>query len=96
MDGIENQRDPGRPLDENVYEKPHLTSQHKLPENLLDALRNFEKCPVLRQGLGEEFVTAYLKRSRLSGVITTVMFPRGSRLGRWIADGQATRTHFEA
>lgn len=61
LDGIENQRDPGRPLDENVYEKPHLTQQHKLPENLLDALRNFEKCPVLRQGLGEEFATAYLK-----------------------------------
>jgi glutamine synthetase type III len=61
LDGIDNQRDPGRPLDENVYEKPHLTNQHKLPENLLDALRNFEKCTVLRQGLGEEFATAYLK-----------------------------------
>ena len=61
LDGIENRRDPGRPLDENVYEKPQLTSQHKLPENLLDALRNFEKCTVLRQGLGEEFATAYLK-----------------------------------
>jgi glutamine synthetase len=61
LDGIENRRDPGRPLDENVYEKPQLASQHKLPENLLDALRNFEKCSVLRQGLGEEFSTAYLK-----------------------------------
>ena len=61
LDGIENRRDPGRPLDENVYEKPHLTNLHQLPENLLDALRNFEKCLVLRQGLGEEFATAYLK-----------------------------------
>ena len=33
----------------------------KLPLNLLDALRALEASPVLRKGLGEPFISAYLK-----------------------------------
>jgi glutamine synthetase len=62
LDGIANQRDPGPRLDIDMYKEGHTVKDAKrLPLNLLDALRTFEKSSVLRQGLGEPFVTAYLK-----------------------------------
>jgi glutamine synthetase type III len=62
LDGIDNKRDPGRRLDINMYVEGHARNDVKqLPLNLLDALRAFERSAVLRDRLGNEFVTSYLK-----------------------------------
>ncbi len=62
LDGIEHDRDPGEPLDINMYEQGHtVTSVKRLPQTLLDALRLLEGSQVLRAGLGDELVDAFLK-----------------------------------
>jgi glutamine synthetase type III len=62
LDGIRNKRDPGKRLDINMYtEGDKAKGAKRLPLNLLDALRAFEKADVLKAGLGEELSTSYLK-----------------------------------
>ena len=62
LDGIANKRDPGKRLDINMYTQGHTVKNAKrLPLNLLDALRLLEKSRVLRDGLGDAFVSSYLK-----------------------------------
>jgi glutamine synthetase len=62
LDGVENNRDPGDPLDINMYEEGHkVKNAKKLPSNLLDALRQLDKNKVLRAGLGDELIDAYVK-----------------------------------
>lgn len=62
LDGMANKRDPGKRLDINMYTEGHKArGLKKLPLNLLDAVRTFEKSKVLRQGLGDELVSSYAK-----------------------------------
>jgi glutamine synthetase type III len=62
LDGIRNKRDPGKRLDINMYtEGDKAKGTKRLPLNLLDALRAFEKADVLKEGLGEDLTTSYLK-----------------------------------
>jgi glutamine synthetase len=62
LDGIAAKRDPGARLDINMYTDGHTVKDAKrLPLNLLDALRALERSEVLRDSLGAEFVSAYLK-----------------------------------
>ncbi len=62
IDGIENKRDPGKRLDIDMYTQSHtVTNARRLPLNLLDALRAFDQSKVLRDRLGDEFSSAYLK-----------------------------------
>jgi glutamine synthetase len=62
LDGIINDLDPGPRLDINMYTEGHLVKGAKrLPLNLLDALRIFEASSLIKDSLGEEFVTAYAK-----------------------------------
>ena len=62
LDGIKNKRDPGERLDLNMYTEGHkVTNAKRLPLNLLDALRAFERSDVLREGLGDDFLSVYLK-----------------------------------
>ena len=62
LDGIAEKRDPGKRLDLNMYTEGHTVRDAKrLPLNLLDALREFEKSKPLRDGLGAEFSAAFLK-----------------------------------
>ena len=66
LDGVDSQRDPGKPLDVNMYTEGHkLRNVRRLPSNLLDAIRAFEKSKVLRAGLGEELVSSYAKLKHL-------------------------------
>ena len=66
LDGVGSQRDPGKPLDVNMYTEGHkLRSVRRLPSNLLDAIRTLEKSKVLRAGLGEELVSSYAKLKHL-------------------------------
>jgi len=62
LDGIKNKRDPGKRLDINMYTEGHKAKNvRRLPGNLLDALRLFEKNAIIRDGLGEAFVQSYAK-----------------------------------
>ena len=62
LDGMANKRDPGKRLDINMYTEGHKArGLKKLPLNLLDAVRTFEKSKVLRQGLGDALVSSYAK-----------------------------------
>ena len=62
LDGIANKRDPGTRLDINMYEEGHKIRRiKKLPLNLLDAVRLFDKSKVARAGFGDEVVDSYVK-----------------------------------
>ncbi len=62
MDGIERKTNPGKRLDIDMYTQSHTVKDlKKLPLNLLDALRNFEKNKLLCAALGEELSAGYLK-----------------------------------
>jgi glutamine synthetase len=62
LHGIVNRRDPGPRLDINMYTDGHKVANAKrLPLNLLDALRALADSSVLKAGLGEAFVSAYVK-----------------------------------
>ncbi|HKX22756.1 MAG TPA: type III glutamate--ammonia ligase [Rhizorhapis sp.] len=61
LDGVANDRDPGRRLDINMYtDGQSVQDVKKLPLNLLDALRALEASAVLKDALGP-LVPAYLK-----------------------------------
>jgi glutamine synthetase len=61
LDGVRNKRDPGKRLDIDMYAEGHkVKGAKRLPLNLLDALRAFEKSDVLREALGEDVCASYL------------------------------------
>ena len=62
LDGVRDQADPGRRYDIDMYAEGHkVRGAPKLPLNLLDALRTFDKDRSLKSMLGDEFSAAYLK-----------------------------------
>ena len=62
LDGIANQRDPGKRLDLDMYADGHKARGAKrLPLYLLDAIRAYERNKTLRSALGEGFSKAYIK-----------------------------------
>jgi glutamine synthetase len=62
LDGVENKRDPGKRTDLDLYAEGHkLRGARKLPLNLLDALRLFEKDKLVAGGFGDSFVKSYVK-----------------------------------
>ncbi len=66
IDGVATNADPGKRYDIDMYAEGHtVKGAPKLPLNLLDALRAFEKDKGLRAALGEEFAAAYLKLKNL-------------------------------
>ena len=62
LDGIRSKADPGKRYDIDMYSQGHtVKGAPKLPLNLLDALREFDKDKSLKAALGEDFCAAYLK-----------------------------------
>ena len=62
LDGMAHKRDPGKRLDINMYEEgQRLKNVKRLPLNMLDAVRLFDKSTVARERLGEEFCAAFVK-----------------------------------
>ena len=60
LDGVENQRNPGKPLHINMYEEGrNLKRVRRLPLNLLDAIRTTQKSKVLRGQLGDELIDSF-------------------------------------
>jgi len=62
LEGIANQREPGKRLDINMYTEGHKArGARRLPLYLIDAIRAFERDKGLRAALGEDFSKAYIK-----------------------------------
>ena len=62
LDGVRNKSDPGKRYDIDMYAEGHkVRGAPKLPLNMLDALRAFDRDKGLKAALGEEFSAAYLK-----------------------------------
>jgi len=62
LDGLSTNADPGKRYDIDMYAERHkVRGTPRLPLNLLDALREFNKNKGLKSILGDEFSAAYLK-----------------------------------
>jgi glutamine synthetase len=62
LDGVRTNADPGKRHDIDMYAEGHkIKDAPKLPLNMLDALRFYDKDTSLKSALGEEFSAAYLK-----------------------------------
>jgi glutamine synthetase len=62
LDGIKSKHDPGKRLDIDMYAEGHKVKDAKrLPLNLLDALRVLEKSKVMKERLGDSFLSSYVK-----------------------------------
>ena len=62
LDGVRTKADPGKRHDIDMYAQGHkVRGAPKLPLNMLDALREFNRDKELKAMLGEEFSAAYLK-----------------------------------
>ena len=62
LDGVSTNADPGKRYDIDMYAEGHkVRGAPRLPLNLLDALREFNKNKGLKSMLGDEFSDAYLK-----------------------------------
>ncbi len=72
MDGVDRKLDPGKPINDNLYE----WSQEKLkragigllPQNLKQALDEFEKDKVLRTALGDDLAREFLSLKNMEWV----------------------------
>lgn len=62
LDGIERKLDPGKRLDLDMYTEGHkVRGAKKLPLNMLDAIRDFQKDKYLTNAMGSEFSGAFIK-----------------------------------
>jgi glutamine synthetase len=62
LDGVRSKADPGRRYDIDMYQMGHtVKNAPKLPLNLLDALREYDKDKTLKSMMGDEFSSAFLK-----------------------------------
>ncbi|MEJ6389422.1 type III glutamate--ammonia ligase [Gymnodinialimonas ulvae] len=62
LSGIRSKADPGKRHDIDMYAEGHkVRGAPKLPLNLLDALREYDKDKGLKAAMGDEFSAAYLK-----------------------------------
>ena len=62
LDGIRTDADPGKRHDIDMYAEGHkVRGAAKLPLNLLDALREYDKNKTLKAAMGDEFSKAYVK-----------------------------------
>jgi len=62
LSGVRSKADPGKRHDIDMYAEGHkVRGAPKLPLNMLDAIRLFDKDKELKSMLGEEFSAAYMK-----------------------------------
>jgi glutamine synthetase len=68
LDGIDQQLDPGPPVNKNIYKMSHRERRHlridDLPANLSEALDEFEKDDLVRETLGEHIFQHFLEAKR--------------------------------
>ncbi|MCY3880220.1 MAG: type III glutamate--ammonia ligase [Rhodobacteraceae bacterium] len=62
LDGIQSRTPPGKRLDIDMYTEGHkVRAAPRLPLNMLDAIRGFEKSKFTRAAFGDEFHAAFTK-----------------------------------
>ncbi|MDP3197604.1 type III glutamate--ammonia ligase [Tabrizicola sp.] len=62
IDGVRTKADPGKRHDIDMYQMGHtVKNAPKLPLNLLDALREYDRDKTLKSMMGDEFSAAFLK-----------------------------------
>ncbi|SLN57351.1 Glutamine synthetase 3 [Roseovarius albus] len=62
LSGVRSKADPGKRHDIDMYAEGHkVRGAPKLPLNMLDALREYDKDKGLKAAMGDEFSAAYLK-----------------------------------
>ena len=62
IDGIEKKRNPGKPIDVNMYEDGHkVKGAKKLPLTLEKALSHLDKNRVLKDAFSKETINSYIK-----------------------------------
>lgn len=62
LDGVRTQADPGKRYDIDMYAEGHkVRGAPRLPLNMLDALREYDKDKGLKSAMGDEFSAAFLK-----------------------------------
>ena len=62
LDGVRTKADPGKRYDIDMYTQGHtVKNAPRLPLNLLDALREYDKNKTLKSMMGDAFSAAYLK-----------------------------------
>ena len=62
LDGVRTNADPGKRYDIDMYAEGHkVRGGPKLPLNMLDAIREFDKNKGLKKALGDEFSNSYVK-----------------------------------
>jgi glutamine synthetase len=78
LDGIDQQMDPGPPVNKNIYKMSHRERRHlridELPGNLNEALDEFEKSALMRETMGDHIFDNFLtaKRAEWDGYIRQV------------------------
>ena len=61
IDGIEKKRNPGKPVNVNMYEEAHkVKGAKKLPLNLPQALSNLNNSKVLKNAFGKDVINSYI------------------------------------
>jgi glutamine synthetase len=72
MDGVERMLEPGRPINDNLYSWSQAQLDEAkvklLPQNLLEAVNEFEKDDVLRAALGEDLSREFINLKRMEWV----------------------------
>jgi len=61
LDGIDNDRSPGKPSNIDMYAEGHRVRARRLPLYLLDAIRAFDRDRALKAALGDAFSASYVK-----------------------------------
>ena len=61
IDGLEKKRNPGKPLNVNMYEESHKAKgAKKLPLSLSQALNHLDKSKVLKSAFGKDVINSYI------------------------------------
>ena len=80
LDGVRSKADPGKRHDIDMYTQGHtVRGAPKLPLNLLDALRDYDKDKTLKSMMGESFSSAYLKLKHQEWTAYTAHFSQWER-----------------
>ncbi|MEM7074376.1 MAG: type III glutamate--ammonia ligase [Pseudomonadota bacterium] len=62
LDGIRSKADPGKRYEIDMYAEGHkVRGAPRLPLNMLDAIRTFDKDKLLKSAMGDEFSAAFIK-----------------------------------
>jgi len=61
IDGLDKKRNPGKPVNVNMYEEAHkVKGAKKLPLSLPQALKNLDKSKVLKSAFGKDVINSYI------------------------------------